>query len=197
MKKFNDDTLSIIQSSIHNILKALGDDPSRDGLKKTPERVAKAYAEIFAGMQYTNDDIANMFGTCFEEVDTSDLVVVRDIPVFSMCEHHMLPMYNAKVAIGYIPNGKVIGLSKILRIADMCSRRLQLQERIGKDIQEVLIKVLDTQDVAVVISGEHACMTMRGIKKEGSLTKTASLSGLFKTENSLRQEFYNLIEEKR
>lgn len=190
MKEIN---RQLIEDSVKNILIALGDDPEREGLKRTPYRVAKAYAEIFEGMQYTNKEIAQMFNTCFEDVNSGDLVVVEHIPVFSMCEHHILPMYNADVSIGYIPNGKVIGLSKLARISDMVCKRLQLQERIGTDIMEILKEVLDTENVIVVIEGEHACMTMRGVKKPGSTTKTAALSGEFQTNAALRQEFYNLL----
>lgn len=183
----------LIEESIKNILIALGDDPEREGLKKTPYRVAKAYKEIFEGMQYTNHEIAEMFNTCFEDVNSGDLVLVEHIPIFSMCEHHILPMYNMNVSVGYIPNGKVIGLSKIARIADMAAKRLQLQERLGMDIMEILKEVLDTEDVMVVIEGEHACMTMRGVKKPGAKTKTAAISGKFDTNHTLRQEFYNLL----
>lgn len=183
----------LIEESIKNILIALGDDPSREGLKKTPYRVAKAYAEIFEGMCYTNEEIADEFNTCFEDVKTGDLVVVEHIPIFSMCEHHLLPMYNADVSVGYIPKNKVIGLSKIARIADMASKRLQLQERIGMDILDILKKVLETDDIIVVIEGEHACMTMRGVKKPGSKTKTAALSGAFESNSTLRKEFYDLL----
>ena len=190
MKKI--DTVAI-EKAIKDILVALGDDPNREGLIKTPHRVAKAYAEIFEGMQYTNHEIAEMFNTCFEDVKTGDLVVVEHIPVFSMCEHHILPMYNADISVGYIPNKKVIGLSKVARIADMVCKRLQLQERIGMDIMEILKEVLGTEHIIVVINGEHACMTMRGVKKPGSKTKTAALSGAFETNAELRQEFYNLL----
>lgn len=183
----------IVESCIRNIIVVLGDDPDREGLKKTPHRVMNAYKEIFEGMNYTNEEIAEMFNTCFEDIETGDLVVESRIPIFSMCEHHILPMYNQTVSVGYIPKGKVIGLSKIARIADMVSRRLQLQERIGMDIAEVLEIVLGTEDIIVVIEGEHACMTMRGIKKPGTVTKTAALRGRFNTDSNLRQEFYNLI----
>ena len=184
---------TIIEESIRNIIAALGDDPDREGLKETPHRVYKAYMEIFEGMKYTNEEIANMYNKCFEDVECGDLVVEGNIPIFSMCEHHMLPMYDAYVSVGYIPKGKVIGLSKIARIADMCSRRLQLQERIGTDIAEVLQLVLGTEDVIVVIEGQHACMTMRGIKKPGTITRTATMRGRFDKDHALRQEFYDLI----
>ena len=182
-----------IEKAIKDILVALGDDPDREGLKDTPKRVAKMYNEVFEGMCYTNDEIAEKFNKCFEDGATGDLVTIADIPIFSYCEHHIALMYNMKVHVGYLPKGKVIGLSKVARIADMVGKRLQLQERIGADIAEVLEKVLGTDDIIVVIEGEHSCMTARGVKKPGTRTKTATLRGLFKTDSSLRQEFYNLI----
>lgn len=182
-----------IEKAIKDILVALGDDPDREGLKDTPKRVAKMYNEVFEGMCYTNDEIAEKFNKCFEEGATGDLVTIADIPIFSYCEHHIALMYNMKVHVGYLPKGKVIGLSKVARIADMVGKRLQLQERIGADIAEVLEKVLGTDDIIVVIEGEHSCMTARGVKKPGTKTRTATLRGLFKTDSSLRQEFYNLI----
>ena len=162
-----------IEHHIRGILEALGDDPDREGLKDTPKRVAKMYEEVFEGMCYTNDEIAEMFDKCFEDTTTGDLVVIDNIPVFSYCEHHMALMYDMNVSVGYIPNGKVIGLSKVARIADMCAKRLQLQERIGADIYDVLKKVLGTENIIVVIEGSHSCMTARGIKKVNSKTKTA------------------------
>lgn len=151
------------------------------------------YAEVFEGMCYTNEEIANKFNKCFEEGATGDLVTIADIPIFSYCEHHLALMYNMKVHVGYLPKGKVIGLSKVARIADMVGKRLQLQERIGADIAEVLEMVLGTDDIIVVIEGEHSCMTARGVKKPGTKTRTATLRGVFKTDSDLRSEFYNLI----
>lgn len=184
-----------IQEAIKTILVALGDDPDREGLKDTPKRVAKMYSEVFEGMCYTNAEIAEMFNKCFEEGATGDLVTVADIPIFSYCEHHIALMYNLKVHVGYLPKGKVIGLSKVARIADMVGKRLQLQERIGADIAEVLELVLGTEDIIVVIEGEHSCMTARGIKKPGTKTRTATIRGVFKTDSDLRTEFYNLIKQ--
>lgn len=182
----------LIEKSIRNILIALGDDPDREGLKDTPNRVARMYEEVFEGMTYTNEEIAQMFNKCFEDTETGDLVIVKDIPIFSYCEHHIALMYDMKVTIGYIPNGKVIGLSKISRVADMVAKRLQLQERIGTDIYDVLHRILGTDDIAVVIEGCHSCMTARGIKKPGS-TRTACLHGIFLTNSDLRSEFYSNI----
>lgn len=174
------------------LIEAIGDNPEREGLRETPDRVARMYEEVFEGMRYTNDQIAEIFNTCFE-TDSNDLVVLEHIPIFSYCEHHLALMYNMNVSIGYIPNGKVIGLSKVARIADMCSKRLQLQERIGNDIAYVLEKVLGTHNLIVVIEGEHSCMTMRGIKSRGSKTKTATIRGIFKDDIAIRNEFYSLI----
>lgn len=189
MKKIDFDK---VEHAVKMLLEAVGDDPTRPGLVETPKRVAKMYAEVFEGMRYSNDELAEMFNKCFDE-SSGDLVVIENIPIFSYCEHHMALMYNMKVSVGYIPNGKVIGLSKVARIADMVGKRLQLQERIGTDISYILKKILNTEDVIVVIEGEHSCMTARGIKKLGSKTKTACLSGEFNTNNALRQEFYSLI----
>ena len=188
-KKIN---TKLIEKSIRNILIALGDDPDREGLIETPKRVAKMYQEVYEGMCYTNDEIAEMFDKCFEDTTTGDLVIVGDIPIFSYCEHHLALMYDMTVTVGYIPNGKVIGLSKIARVADMVGKRLQLQERIGSDIQYILSKILGTDDIAVHIKGHHSCMTARGIKKP-SLTTTCALGGRFRTDSNLRQEFYSNI----
>lgn len=191
MKKIN---TKKIEKAVKSIIEALGDDPNRDGLIDTPRRVAKMYKEVFEGMNYTNDEIAFMFNKCFNE-SSGDLVVIQDIPIFSYCEHHLALMYNMKVSVGYLPQGKVIGLSKVARIADMVGKRLQLQERIGTDISYILKKILGTESVIVVIEGEHSCMTARGIKKPGTKTKTACLGGRFKQDPALRQEFYNLIKQ--
>lgn len=186
----------LIEKSIRNIIIALGDDPDREGLIGTPDRVARMYEEVFEGMLYTNDEVAEKFNKCFEDTTSGDLVIVGDIPIFSYCEHHIALMYDMTVDVAYIPKGKVIGLSKIARIADMVGKRLQLQERIGSDIMEILIKILGTEDVAVRIQGKHSCMTARGIKKP-SLTTTCALSGEFKTSSDLRQEFYANINKNR
>ncbi len=138
-------------------------------MKETPQRVAKMYAEVFEGMNYTNEQIAQMFDTTFEDEDylsrQNNMVAVTEIPIFSYCEHHMALMYNMTVSVAYLPKEKIIGLSKIARIADMVGRRLQLQERIGSDIAEIVSIITESEDVAVLIKGEHSCMTARGIKK--------------------------------
>ena len=184
-----------IKFHIREIIKALGDDPEREGLKDTPDRVSRMYEEVFEGMNYTNDELAVMFDKTFEddveyETDSKDMVVVKDIDIFSYCEHHMALMYDMKVTVAYVPAGKVIGLSKIARIADMVSKRLQLQERIGSDIAEVMQKITGSEDVAVLIEGSHSCMTARGIKKPASKTYTTTLRGIFKTEQTLLNSIY-------
>ena len=183
-----------IEQLTREFLIALGDDPDREGLKKTPDRVARMCQEIFEGMTYTNEDIANKFNTCFEDVETGDLVVESNIPIHSFCEHHIMLMYDMSVAIGYLPKGRVIGLSKLARITDMVGKRLQLQERIGSDIADILQIVLDTEDIIVVIEGKHGCMTARGIKAREAVTRTATLRGKFSFDSDLRSEFYALIQ---
>lgn len=184
-----------IEEHIRGILVALGDDPDREGLKETPQRVAKMYEEVFAGMNYTNGEIAEMFNKTFQEADPDhhDLVLVRDIDVFSYCEHHMALMYDMKVSVGYLPKGKVIGLSKIARIADMAARRLQLQERLGRDIAEIISMVTGSEDVAVVISGCHSCMTARGIQKPGTRTITETYRGKFETDPVLQMRMEAML----
>lgn len=179
-----------IEEHIRGILVALGDNPEREGLKDTPTRVAKMYEEVFEGMLYTNEQIAEMFGVTFDEdlnngQSAGDMVVVRDIEVFSYCEHHLALMYDMKITVAYIPNGKVIGLSKIARIAEMVAKRLQLQERIGKDIADIMQMVTGSEDVAVLIDAKHSCMTARGIKNTVASTYTTTLRGRFKTDQIL------------
>lgn len=180
-----------IKEHVRGILVALGDDPNREGLKETPDRVAKMYEEVFEGMNYSNHEIAQMFNKTFQdkmdfEEAGNDMVMVKDIEIFSYCEHHLALMYDMKVSVAYVPNGKVIGLSKIARIADMVGKRLQLQERIGSDIAEIMQEILDTKDVAVVIEGTHSCMTARGIKKNAASTKTYTLRGAFREDSFLQ-----------
>ena len=187
-----------ISSCIREILIALGDDPDREGLRDTPKRVAKMYEEVFAGMTLSNDEIAQLFGTTFDEEDmieqsSNRCVIVRDIPIFSYCEHHLALMYNMKVSVAYLPKEKMIGLSKIARIADMVGRRLQLQERIGEEIAEIVEKITESDAILVMIHGEHSCMTARGIKSRGAKTRTATIRGRFKTNIELRQEAYELF----
>lgn len=176
-----------IEEHIRGILIALGDDPDREGLKETPERVARMYTEVFEGMNYSNAEIAEMFNKSFEQQSGSDdFVLVKDIEAFSYCEHHMALMYDMKISVAYIPNGRVLGLSKIARIADMACKRLQLQERIGSDIAEIMELASGSSDIAVFIEANHSCMTARGIKKPGSKTSTVTLRGRFQNDTALQ-----------
>lgn len=186
-----------IAEHIKGILIALGEDPSREGLRETPQRVAKMYTEVFEGIGYTNAEIAALFDKTFEEekIDTNgDLVVVKDIPIHSFCEHHMALMYHMKVSVVYRPQGKVIGLSKIARIAEMVGKRLQLQERIGTDIASIMSQITGSEDIGVMVEGEHSCMTIRGIKKPGAITRTTTFKGIFKEDVLLRQEALLLMQ---
>ena len=181
-----------VKYHIKGLLKALGDDPEREGLKETPDRVARMYEEIFEGMNYTNSQIAEMFSKTFEDdyaCGESDMVLIRDIEVFSFCEHHMALMYDMKVSIAYIPNGKVIGLSKAARIADMAAKRLQLQERLGSDIAEIMSLASGSEDIAVFIEGKHSCMTARVIKNCSSSSSYTAFRGRFKTDLQLQKRF--------
>ena len=180
-----------IREHVRGILAALGDDPDREGLKETPDRVARMYEEVFEGMNYTNHEIAMMFNKSFKDdlcvgADKKDIVLVRDIPIFSYCEHHIALMYDMSVSVAYIPKDKVLGLSKIARICDMASKRLQLQERIGSDIAEIMAEVTGSDSIAVKIEGCHSCMTARGIKKTAAKTLTTTFTGRFKTDASLQ-----------
>lgn len=179
-----------IEEHIRGILIALGDDPDREGLVDTPKRVANMYAEVFEGMNYSNHEIAEMFNKTFEEgvddVDKSKVVVMKDIDLFSYCEHHMALMYDMKATVAYVPKGKVIGLSKIARVVDMVGKRLQLQEKIGQDIADIMTEITGSEDVAVLIEGYHSCVSARGIKKNNSKTFTAELRGKFKEDATLQ-----------
>ncbi|MCQ2600416.1 MAG: GTP cyclohydrolase I FolE [Treponema sp.] len=188
-RHLSEENLNKIRNAIRDIIEALGDDPCRADIVDTPDRVAQMYDEVFEGMRYTNAEIAEMFGRSFEVPLNTDMVCLTDIDTFSYCEHHLALMYNMKVAVAYIPDKKIIGLSKIPRIVDMVSKRLQLQEKIGSDIADILGQVLETEDIMVVIKGEHACVTTRGIRKPGTVTTTMCLRGKFKTDESLRRDF--------
>lgn len=176
-----------IEEHIRGILIALGEDPDREGLAETPQRVARMYEEIFAGIQYSNHDIAEMFNKRFDAPKNAGPVVVRDIEVFSCCEHHMALMYDMSVNVAYVPRGKVIGLSKIARICDLAAKRLQLQERLGSDIAEILSEAAGTPDVGVVIAGTHSCMTARGIRNASARTVTQTFCGKFLNDWNLQR----------
>lgn len=187
-----------IREHIRGILIALGDDPDREGLKETPDRVARMYEEVFEGMNYTNHEIAQMFNKSFQDdlavgPERKDIVLVRDIPIFSYCEHHIALMYDMKVSVAYIPNGRVLGLSKIARICNMAAKRLQLQERIGSDVAEIMTEASGSSDVAVIIHGTHSCMSARGIKKDAASTVTTTLRGRFETDAALQNQLYMML----
>lgn len=179
-----------IEEHIRGILIALGDNPDREGLVETPKRVAKMYQEVFAGMNYTNHELAQMLDKTFTEDTAStcsdQVVVMKDIDLFSYCEHHMALMYDMKATVAYIPKGRVIGLSKIARICDMAGRRLQLQERLGRDIADILGEITGSTDIAVLLEGRHSCVSARGIKKTNAKTRTVELRGRFKEEPALQ-----------
>ena len=187
-----------IREHVRGILAALGDDPDREGLKETPDRVARMYEEVFEGMNYTNHEIAMMFNKSFKDdlcvgSDKKDIVLVRDIPIFSYCEHHIALMYDMSVSVAYIPKEKVLGLIKIARICDMASKRLQLQERIGSDIAEIMCEAAETDDVAVIIHGTHSCMSARGIKKEAVSTVTTTFRGRFETDAAIQSQLTMML----
>ena len=174
-----------IEYHVRGILEAIGENPDREGLVETPERVARMLEEVLEGIQYSNHEIAEMFGKTFE-VPNNDTVVMKDITVLSYCEHHFALMYDMTVNVAYIPRGKVLGLSKIARICDMAAKRLQLQERLGNDIAEIISEAAGTPDVAVAIRGSHSCMTARGVKNVSAQTITETFRGQFKVDDDLK-----------
>ncbi len=177
-----------IERAVREILAAVGEDPDREGLLETPARVARMYAELFSGLHTDPSVHLKKFFT--EEYD--EMVLVRDISFNSMCEHHLLPFYG-KAHIGYVPNGKVVGLSKLARVVEEFSRRPQVQERMTEQIANLLIEELDVKGVAVVLEASHSCMSIRGIRKPGSLCVTSAMKGLFRTNLSSRSEVMTLI----
>ena len=185
-----------IKLHVRGISEALGEDPDREGLSETPDRVARMYEEVFEGIGYTNDEIAEMFSKTFEapvKRSKNDIVLIKDIEAFSYCEHHMALMYDMKISVAYIPKDRVIGLSKIVRIADMVTKRLQLQERIGSDIADVMMKATGSEDVAVIIEAKHSCLTARGIKNRASSTLTTTYRGLFDTDAETRDRLIAML----
>ena len=177
------------QKNIRDIIVELGEDPEREGLIKTPERVERSLRFLTRGYHQNLEEVVN--GALFE-AESDDMVIVRNIEFFSMCEHHMLPFFG-KCHIGYIPNKKIIGVSKVARIVDMFARRLQVQERLTKEISHALMDILDAEGVGVVMDAQHLCMQMRGVEKQNSVMTTSSMLGSFRRELATRNEFTRLI----
>ena len=188
IEQFDEKTTASLIKNYKDVLAELGEDPSREGLEKTPERVAKAMQFLTQG--YHLDAQAILNSAKFKE-DVNEMVVVKDIEIFSMCEHHMLPFFG-KAHVAYIPNGWITGLSKVARVVDVYSRRLQVQERLTIQIKDAIKDALNPQGVAVVVEAQHLCMMMRGVQKQNSVTTTSSFDGEFKN-NVTRSEFLRLI----
>ncbi|RPH87464.1 MAG: GTP cyclohydrolase I FolE [Chroococcales cyanobacterium metabat2.561] len=178
-----------MMQAVRTLLLGLGEDPDREGLRDTPKRVVKALKFLTSGYQQSLDELLN--GAVFHE-NANEMVLIRDIDIFSSCEHHILPIIG-RAHVAYIPNGKVIGLSKIARICEMYARRLQVQERLTAQIADALQGLLQPQGVAVVIEATHMCMVMRGVEKPGSWTSTSAMRGIFADSAKTRQEFMSLI----
>jgi len=177
-----------IKKAVHEILVAIGEDPSREGIKETPRRIAEMYVEVFRGMK---EDPKEVLSVGFEE-GHNEMVILKDIPFYSICEHHLLPFYGM-VHIGYIPKGRVVGASKLGRVVEILAKRPQLQERLTTQIADTIVEALQPQGVAVVIEAEHLCMTMRGVKKPGSNIVTSAMRGSFRSRAVTRAEFLSLI----
>jgi GTP cyclohydrolase I len=177
-----------IERAVRDLLQAIGEDPTREGLRATPSRVARMYAELFAGLYF---DPAEYLRTQFDE-GHDEMVILRDIPFYSVCEHHLLPFHGV-AHVGYIPDGRVVGLSKLARVVDGFARRPQLQERLTTQIADAIMEALQPDGVAVVIECEHLCLTMRGVQKPGSKMVTSAVRGTFKRSPVTRAEFFALV----
>jgi len=189
---YHDETTDSMAEGYREIITRLGEDPLREGLLKTPERAAKAMQFLMQGYEQDPEEILR--SALFTE-DYSQMVIVKDIELYSMCEHHILPFFG-KAHIAYVPNGQIVGLSKIPRLVDAFARRLQVQERLTNQIRDCLDKVLQPKGVAVVIEAQHMCMQMRGVQKQNSVTTTSAFTGEFMEEERTRQEFIHLISTK-
>lgn len=185
----NGKSLETLENNVRSILAEVGEDPKREGLLKTPHRVAKAYKFLTKGYSEDVDTLLN--GAIFNE-HYDEMVIVKDIDFYSLCEHHMLPFFG-KCHVAYIPNGKIVGLSKLPRIVEMYSRRLQVQERMTREIGDMINKILEPKGVAVVSEARHLCMMMRGVEKQNSIATASCMLGIFKKDEKTRQEFLKLI----
>lgn len=180
---------STAENAVRTLLRYIGEDPTRPGLQDTPKRVVRALDELFSGVKLTNAEIAERYGKCFEDGASHDMVVVRDIPCFSFCEHHLMLMYDMSISIAYLPQGKILGLSKFARIAKAVCARPQVQERIGTDIADIVTAATGSPHVAVAIRAKHSCMTARGVNANGGgHTVTHTLRGNFMSDAALRTE---------
>ena len=186
----NDEKLKKLEMNTKNLLELLGEDPSREGLLNTPKRVAKAWEFLTKGY---NENLDELINNAIFKGASKDMVIVKNIEFYSLCEHHMIPFYG-KAHIGYIPDGKIIGLSKLARITDLFSQRLQVQERLTNQIAQCLQEVLNPRGVAVVLEGKHFCMLSRGVQKQNSIATSSSMLGIFREKESTRNEFLKLIE---
>ena len=188
-----DPPLGLLDASTQEIhrelLRRLGEDPARDGLLKTPERIEKSMEYLTKGYAQNANDILR--GALFD-VDYDEMVIVRDIEFYSLCEHHMLPFFG-KAHVAYIPKGKVIGLSKVARLVDVYARRLQVQERMTREIADSIVEAIHPRGVAVILEAQHLCMMMRGVEKQGSMTSTSTMLGCFRESAQTRSEFLSLI----
>jgi len=178
-----------LEGAVREILTAIGEDPDREGLQATPRRVAKSWQFLTRGYTQKVDEVIN---NAYFNVDCNDMVIVKDIEFYSLCEHHLLPFYG-RCHIGYIPRGKVFGVSKLARLVDMFARRLQLQERLTKQIAQTICETIAPEGVGVVMEAQHLCMLMRGVEKQNSLMVTSAMLGSFRREQPTRLEFLNLI----
>ena len=177
------------QQAIRTLLEEIGEDPEREGLRKTPERVFRMFQELTVGYHESPEEI---IGDAVFHTDYNEMVIVKDIEYYSLCEHHMLPFFG-KAHVAYIPSGRIIGLSKIPRIVDMYARRLQIQERLATQIADAIERVVEPAGVGVVVEGVHLCMMMRGVEKQHSSATTSAMRGVFKTDVKTREEFLSLI----
>ena len=185
-----DDKRKKLEANTRNLLELLGEDPNREGLMNTPKRVAKAWDFLTKGYNENLDDLIN---NAIFEGESKDMVIVKNIEFYSLCEHHMIPFYG-KAHIGYIPDGKIIGLSKLARITDLFAQRLQVQERLTNQIAQCLQEVLNPRGVAVVLEGKHFCMLSRGVQKQNSIATSSAMLGIFREKESTRNEFLKLIQ---
>jgi len=178
-----------IEKAVLEIILAIGEDPNREGLRDTPRRIAEMYEELFEGLQ---QDPMEVLRVGFEEEEHQEMIILRDIPFYSMCEHHFLPFHGV-AHIGYIPEKKIVGISKLARVVEILARRPQLQERLTSQIADTIMEALQPKGVGVIIEAEHLCMTARGIKKPGSIVVTSANRGIFRSKLATRQEFLSLI----